>query len=123
MQAKNLQLSARALPTNPRYRIAGFYTHATLSKDAQWLPGAAEYFEKWAAKGFMTLERACQEKEIHYLGCFNCMGTPNPDIENFIKRNIIPQKYWQVYVLEIHKHPTVNDLHKAKEFTRERLKD
>jgi hypothetical protein len=78
------------LPHNPGYKLAGFYTHATLSRDAQLKPGAADYLERWAAKGLKTLEKACQEKGIRYLGLYNCMSAPSLGIEAFIRRTIIP---------------------------------
>jgi hypothetical protein len=110
-----------ALPHNPGYSLAGFYTHATLPRDAQWITGAADY-EKWAAKGPRTLERTCQDKGIHYLGLYNCMGAPSPGIEAFIRRTIIPPEDWEAYAREIHKHPTPGDLRRAREFAREKLK-
>jgi flavodoxin I len=111
-----------ALPRNPRYKLAGFYTHATLPRDAQLIPGAAEYFERWAAKGPRTLERACQEKGIRYLGLYNCMGAPSPGIEDFIRRTIIPPEDWETYAQEVRRHPTPEDLRRAREFAREKLK-
>ena len=111
-----------ALPRNPGYKLAGFYTHATLPRNAQWIPGAADYFERWAAKGLRTLERACQEKGIRYLGIYNCMGAPSPGIENFIRRTIIPPEDWETYARQVHRHPTPENLRRAREYAREKLR-
>ena len=111
-----------ALPQNPGYKLAGFYTHATLPREDQWIPGAADYFDRWAAKGPRTLEKTCQEKGIRYLGLYNCMGAPSPGIEAFIRRTIIPPEDWETYAREVRRHPTPEDLRRAREFARENLK-
>jgi hypothetical protein len=50
------------------------------------------------------------------------MGAPSPGIEAFIRRTIISPKDWETYAREVRRHPTPEDLRKAREFARKKLK-
>ena len=102
------------LPHSPRFKLAGFFTHATMSN--------GEAFENWAGKCILSFERTCKEKEIDFKGCYHCQGAPSPPIEEFIHREIIKdEQEWEKYLEEVRKHPTSQDLQKARSFAREVL--
>lgn len=110
-----------AIPESPKYYLAGFFTHSTLKADDDWFPHAGELFERWAGRSNKSFERL-MEKGVGFKGCFNCMGAPSPQIEEFIHRRIIPDDEEFVrYMEEARKHPTIEDLAKARDFAREVL--
>jgi flavodoxin len=118
--ARPLKKMLAELPRNPKYKLAGFFTHAT------YMPGDSERntasFDRWAAKCGPSFENTCQEKNIQFLGYFHCMGVPSKPIERFIHREIIvADDEWQEYLLEVRTHPNAQDLLNAKEFTQEVL--
>jgi len=110
------------IPENSPFSIAGFYTHSCYTRDDKRFKRAEEIFDKWAAKGLRTFERVSREKGIEYKGHFNCMGVPNPGIELFIKNTIIQDEdEWRLYLEEVKKHPSPEDLENAKLFARKAL--
>jgi len=101
-----------SIPYSPKSKLAGFFTHATSS----------EGFGRWASKCPSTFQKASGEKKIDFKGYYNCQGAPSPLIQEFIKREVITspderKKYFE----EVMKHPTAEDLLKAKEFARDVL--
>jgi flavodoxin len=125
--AKPMIRFLEAIPPNPRFSMAGFYTHSVCTRDDQRFERAEELFDEYAAKGLQTFERVGRDKGIDYKGHFNCMGVPNPDMEAFIKstglvRNIIrDEDEWAQYIEDVRKHPDSEDLENAKSFARKVL--
>ena len=113
--ARPLKNFLSKLPQNPSFKLAGFFTHAT------YMPGGSarktELFNKWAGKCGASFETTCQEKGIHFLGYFHCMGVPSKPIEEFIHREIIvSEDEWKTYLPEVKTHPNAEDLLKARKF-------
>jgi len=102
------------IPHSPVFKLAGFFTHATSSAG----------FTKWASKCSSSFERASEEKKIDFRGYYNCQGAPSPSVQEFIKREAVtsPDEY-EEYIKEVMKHPTPEDLHKAKKFARKILQE
>ena len=98
-----------AIPSSPKFKLAGFFTHAT----------SQEGFKRWASKCILSFQEASKEKQIDFKGYFNCQGAPSTPIQDFIKRDVITSPdEWKKYIKEVMRHPTTGDLRKAKEFAR-----
>ncbi|MGY5859200.1 MAG: flavodoxin family protein [Candidatus Thorarchaeota archaeon] len=106
------------LPDSPSFKLAGFFTHATYTRD---MGGRGEeLYDKWAGLCSPTFENACKDKNIEFLGCFNCMGKASPPIEGFIKQEIITNEdEWNEYLPDLRQRPDSNDLEKARQFALE----
>jgi hypothetical protein len=52
-------------------------------------PRSEELFDKWAAKSIKTFKHIADSKGIDFIGIFNCVGAPSPEIQVFIKNEII----------------------------------
>ncbi|MDH5448688.1 MAG: flavodoxin domain-containing protein [Candidatus Bathyarchaeota archaeon] len=101
-----------AIPHSPKFKLAGFFTHATSSGG----------FNRWASKCILSFQETSKEKRIDFKGYYNCQGAPSPPIQEFIKREIITSAAeWEGYFEEVMNHPTTEDLHKAREFARDIL--
>ena len=108
------------LPDSPKFKLAGFFTHAT------YMPNGSdrrqELYDQWAGRCIPTFESACTEKNIELLGLFHCMAKASPPIENFIHQEIITDEdEWNEYLPVLHKHPDASDIENAKEFAKEIL--
>lgn len=116
--AKPVKQLLEALPPNPGFMLAGFSTHAVYMPDGT--PRRDDLYAQWAGKWLPSFERICRDKSIPFLGAFHCLGVASPPIEAFIHREIITSdEEWNEYLPELRKHPTAEDLEKAKEFARE----
>lgn len=109
-----------AIPNSPGFKLAGFFTHST------WTPTqtqrARPLFSKWAGRCKDSFEKVSEEKQIDFKGCFNCQGRPSPPIEEFIHKTIVTSdEDWKEYIEEVKRHPSSEDLRKAKEFSRKML--
>jgi flavodoxin len=103
------------IPSSPTYKLAGFVTHSTVMPEGG--ERERELHERWASKCVKSLNQASEEKGIDFLGYFSCQGAPSPPIEMFIHNTIVTDDdEWKVYIDEVKKHPTQDDLEKAKEF-------
>ena len=100
------------IPYSPKFKLAGFFTHATSS----------EGFNRWASECPLSFQKTSKEKKIDFKGYYSCQGAPSPPIQEFIKREVItsPDEY-DKYIEEVKKHPTIDDLQKAREFARDVL--
>ena len=108
------------LPKNPRFKLAGFFTHATYTPEIT--ERRRDLFEQWAGRCSPTFERVCGEKGIHFLGYFHCMGAASKPIEDFIHREIITsEEEWNQYLPELKTHPNSKDLDDAKKFVIETI--
>ncbi len=101
-----------AIPHSPRFKLAGFFTHATSSGG----------YKRWASKCILSFQKTSKEKKIDFDGYYNCQGVPSPPKRQFIKREVITSAgEWEEYFEEVRKHPSIKDLQKANEFAREVL--
>ena len=109
------------LPESPRFKLAGFFTHATLSPEDKF-NRAREQFDRWASRCIVSFEKVSKEKQIDFKGYYHCKGVPSPPIEEFIKKEIlVSADEWEEYIKEIKKHPSPEDLQNAKKFVQEVL--
>ena len=107
------------LPASPKFKLAGFYTHATLITDDE---GQRGLFTKWAGRCLMTFEETSKSKQIPFLGSFHCQGIPNPGIEQFIRQEIITdEKEWASYLPDIKTRPNEDDVKNARLFAQEMI--
>lgn len=107
----------KAMPRSPRFRLAGFFTHSVSSPE-RW-PDARDYFNIWAGRCVASFEEASREKQVKFLGCYNCEGIPSQPVQEFIRNGILKSAdIWEEYMEEASKHPDAEDLRKAQEFAR-----
>nr|MDO8080928.1 flavodoxin family protein [Candidatus Freyarchaeota archaeon] len=104
-----------SLPKSSKYMLAGFYTHGAP-------PEEKEDYEKCLA----TFENVCEEKQIDYLGCFDCQGFPTPKIHQIVTEHLIKNKgYTEERVKQrfrrAKEHPNHEDEQNARDFAREVL--
>jgi flavodoxin len=108
------------LPESPKFKLIGFFTHATYLPDGS--KRRQELYDKWAGRCIPTFENACRDKNIELLGLFHCMAKASPPIENFIHQEIITDEgEWNEYLPELRKHPDSVDIENAKKFAQEML--
>lgn len=102
---------------SPLFKMAGFVTHATYTGEGG--NRERELYEAWAGKCIKSFNRVSQEKNIDFLGYFHCQGAPIPEIAEFVHRVIVTDEdEWEKYIEEVNKHPTEEDIQRAKEFAR-----
>ncbi len=110
------------LPNSPRFKLAGFFTHSTFTRESGG--SASAYFNEWASRCIVSFEEVAKEKHIDFVGYFNCQGAPSPSIQEFIHNEIIKSDNdWKAYIDEAEKHPNSSDLQRAKEFARKVFSD
>ncbi|WXG44991.1 MAG: flavodoxin family protein [Promethearchaeati archaeon SRVP18_Atabeyarchaeia-1] len=98
-----------AIPKAPKYKLAGFITHMS--------PVAEKH--EGHERCFSTFEKAIKEKQIDFKGIYDCQGVPALQIREFVKKGLnVPDAEWEKHLREMEKHPSVEDLQKAKEFAR-----
>ena len=108
------------LPMSPGFKLAGFFTHSTYMPDNGGQ--GTKLYDRWAGRCHLTFEEVSREKNVDFLGYFNCRGKASPDIENFIKQEILTDEVeWEKYIPELRKHPDTNDIKNAKNFALEIL--
>lgn len=108
------------IPTSSTFKLAGFVTHASYTYEGGEYQ--REIYQTWASKCELSFSYTSQEKQIKFLGFFNCQGAPSPPIEAFIHDTIVTDEdEWEVYIEEVRKHPNDEDLQKAREFALEIL--
>jgi flavodoxin I len=109
-----------ALPKSPRFELTGFFTHSVPCPEDS--ARARNLFNRWAGKCLVSFEKVSKEKQIDFKGYFNCEGAPSPPIQEFIRKEIIVSAdEWEAYMGEVRKHLSIEDVRRAKEFTREVL--
>jgi flavodoxin len=109
-----------SLPESPRFKLAGFFTHATYTPDKDGRGG--ELYNQWAGRCHPAFENICSSKNIEFLGCFNCQGKASPPIEAFIRQEIITDdEEWDRYLPDLRKHPDSTDIENAKKFAQDIL--
>jgi flavodoxin len=113
--AKPVKRVLQGISNSPPFKLAGFVTHATLMPENN--ERAKELYERWAGNCIRTFDQVSEEKQVVFLGYFHCQGVPSPPIEAFIHHTIVTEDdEWETYVEEVRKHPSEQDLEKAKEF-------
>jgi len=96
------------MPSSPGFALAGLVTHAS---DA--------YSKENYEKGLESLASLCGEKDIRYLGCFDCQGRLAPAIQPMVqKARGLSDEDWAQVMEETNKHPDAEDEQKAREFAR-----
>lgn len=120
--ARPVKRILNAIPKSPRFKLAGFFTHATYTLGGS--KGQNILFNRWASKCVTSFQEVSKEKQIDFRGYFDCQGAPSPPIQEFIRREIVTSPdAWEEYIKEVMKHPTPNDLQKAKEFATRMLSE
>jgi hypothetical protein len=113
--AKPAKQLLEAIDSSPPFKLAGFVTHATYMPEQS--ERALKLYERWAGNCIHTFHRVSQEKQVTFLGYFHCQGAASPPIEAFIRNTIITDDdEWETYIEETRKHPTKDDLQRAKAF-------
>jgi flavodoxin I len=100
-----------ALPEMPKYKLAGFITHMSA------------FPEKYAGP-LRSFENVCKEKQIDFRGVYDCQGVPTPlarEAARKVLEHDLPDAEWEKRVKEMEKHPSTEDLQKAKEFAKQVL--
>ena len=111
-----------ALPDSPSFKLAGFFTHSTYTQGDS--VRERKLFNRWASKCILSFKKVSKEKQIPFRGYYHCQGVPTPAIQAFIRREIITSAdEWAEYIEEAGKHPSPEDLQKAKEFAKKILSE
>ncbi|MHA1646588.1 MAG: flavodoxin family protein [Promethearchaeota archaeon] len=106
-----------SLPDSPSFKLAGFYTHSTTPPDGTERKN--QLFKEWAGNCHSAFEKTSKDKYIEFLGDFNCQGSANGLIENFIHSEIVTDdEEWIQYSEEMRKHPTQADFDDAQQFAK-----
>jgi flavodoxin I len=101
----------QALPTKARFKIAGFATHASAAYEK-------ENFEK----GMASFEAISKERNIAYVGSFECQGRLVPALHEMVKKSRgVSDEEWDAMMAETDKHPGADDEAKAREFAKRAL--
>lgn len=118
-QLKDLAAPAKkildSLPSSPSYKLAGFYTHGAPPEEKEDYKGC-----------LTTFQNCCKEKQIDFLGCFDCQGFPTPKIHQIVTNHLLKNKgYTEERVKQRFERakdrPNLKDEQNAREFAREVL--
>ena len=110
--AKETQDFLEKLPRLPGLRLAGFITHAATAYPKQTLEQMAQ-----------PVAEICRDKDVEYLGCFNCQGYLADFMHEAVKKmQNASDAEWQEKVKRMMGHPNANDEADAKAFARKSLK-
>jgi len=102
------------LPDSPKFKLAGFFTHATNMPDSD---RNKELYDQWAGRCIPSFENSCKNKNIEYLGTFHCQGKASEPIEQFIHQQIITyEDEWNQYLPDLRTHPNTTDIENARKF-------
>ena len=119
--AKSYQKFLKSIPSQPKFKLAGFLTHACLPPETSEKDKIL--FERWVGKCESTFEKLTGEKNIDFQGYYRCMGAASPGIERFIHKRIITDKEeWKEYLPELRTRPNEEDLENARKFALKILK-
>lgn len=97
-----------SIKSAPGFRMAAFVTHMSTVYQK-------ENFEK----GIAAIEQAALDKNIPFLGTFDCQGKLADNLQTMVQetRNI-PKETWQALMDETNTHPDAADLANARAFAR-----
>ena len=100
-----------SLPSSPKYKLAGFFTHMSPIWQEEGHDGVR-----------VSFENISKEKGIDYRGTYNCMGIPDPNVAKMVKEaQKMSDDEFNKYMEEAKKHPGPEDEQKAREFAGEVL--
>jgi flavodoxin I len=95
---------------SPNFKLAGFVTHASPAYEKE------EGFEK----GINTFSDVAKEKRIEYLGCFDCQGRLDPNIQPMVQQGKkISDEEWSESMKVLDGHPNEEDERAAADFAKE----
>lgn len=113
--AKPVKKFLNNIPPNPKFKLAGFFTHACLPPE-----GSEEdklLFQRWVGKCVPTFEKITDEKKIDFQGYFRCVGAATKMVEMFIHRKIITDKQkWTEHLPDLRASPNTEDIENAQKF-------
>lgn len=90
-------------------KLAGFVTHASFAYEK-------EGFEA----GMQSFEDISKEKNLSFLGAFDCEGRLTPQLQPMIKEvRGMSDEEWDERMAKLDQHPSAEDEQNAKEFARE----
>jgi flavodoxin I len=96
-----------AIPKSPRYKLAAFLTHMSeVSKDHGGYNACIR-----------SLEDFKKDKQVDLKGVYDCQGVPSQQVAELIKKvRNLPAEEFENRMKEARKHPSAEDIQKAKEF-------
>ncbi len=110
--AKPIKKFLSKLPEDGKFKMAGFFTHSCYTKEEN-----EKLYNEWVGRCIPSFTEIAANKNIEFLGSFNCMGAATPAIEKFIHRKIITDDdEWKTYLPILRLKPDVEDLNKARNF-------
>ncbi|MFW9923085.1 MAG: flavodoxin family protein [Candidatus Thorarchaeota archaeon] len=119
--AKAYQKFLKNIPSQPKFKFAGFLTHACLPPETS--EKNKKLFEEWVGKCEISYTQLTNEKNIASLGFFRCMGAASFMIEKFIHNQIITDEdEWKEYQPDLRTRPNAEDLENARKFALQILK-
>jgi len=96
----------KSIPESTRFKLAGFITHAS---------GA--YEKEGYDVGINTFSDMAKEKGIEYLGCFDCQGKLDPNLQPMIQKNKkVSDEEWAKSMSILDSHPDEEDEKEAYDF-------
>ena len=100
------------IPESAGFKLAGFVTHAS---------GAYERKEGYDV-GINTFSDMAKEKSIEYLGCFDCQGKLDPNLQPMVQKNKkASDEDWAKTMNVLNRHPDEEDEKGAYDFAIEIL--
>jgi len=100
------------IPESAGFKLAGFVTHASDAYESK------EGFER----GINTFSDVAKEKGVEYLGCFDCLGRLDPNIQPMIQQaKKISDEEWAEKMRKLDEHPNKEDEKAAVDFAKEVL--
>jgi flavodoxin len=101
----------QALPEGPGFKLAGFVTHASFAYEKQGFEAGVQSFEE-----------ICKQKNISYLGCFDCQGRLSPQLQPMVKEaRGMSDEEWTERMVALDRHPDAEDEKNARKFAREAI--
>jgi flavodoxin len=100
------------IPMSPKFKLAGFFTHMS------------PVSEKHSGhdRCIASLETVRRDKQIDFKGYYDCQGVPSLQVQELVKKGMnVPDDEWEKGMKEARKHPSPEDIQRAKEFTRQVL--
>jgi flavodoxin len=98
-----------AVPEGAALKLAGFVTHASFAYEKQG-------FEA----GMQSFDEISKQKNIEFLGCFDCQGRLSPQLQPMVKEaRGMSDEEWAERMATLDEHPSAEDEQNAKAFARE----
>jgi flavodoxin I len=96
-----------SIPEDPSFKIAAFITHASFAYEKQGFD-----------QGVQQLFDISKDKNIDYLGCYDCQGRLSPALHDMVKQaQNVSDEEWTKRMAECDKHPNAEDEQLARDFT------